>query len=159
MGMYMKEDDIFIPSLFEQVNLRFAPRQGSEPEWFGGVEEVADLQKKFQVFRKGRSFHQSASLLGLGGHGNPRARARWFAYLDSLNKYKSNRPNENGDEAVVNALIENLAHAIPLPVHFKPHDAGAEPDWRVIVGEEPRPLFYMAIDYLTVSFPARPHRY
>ena len=153
----MKEDDIFIPSFFEQINLRFAPRQGSEPEWFGGIDEIADLQRKFRVFRKDRSFHQSASLLGLGLHTNPRARARWFSYLDSLKKYKSNRPDQNGDEAVVNALIENLALAAPLPVHFKAHDAGAEPDWRVIIGDEPRPLFYMVSDHLTVSLPGRPH--
>ena len=157
MGAFMREDDIFVPSFVEMLNLRFAPRQGPEPEWFGGVDEAADLQAKFQVFQAGRSFRQSVSLLGLGGHLNLRARNRWFAYLDSLVKYGSNRPGQNGDEAIVNALIEDLGSAVPLPVHFKPHDAGAEPDWRVIIGDEPRPLFYTARDYLTVSLPMRLH--
>lgn len=153
----MREDDVYIPSFFEQINLRFASRQGSEPEWFGGIEEIADLQRKFQVFQKGRSFHQSASLLGLGVHTNLRARARWFSYLNDLPKFRSNRPGQNGDEAVVNALVENLALAAPLPVYFKAHDAGSEPDWRVIIGDEPRPAFYMTNDHLTVSFPGRPY--
>jgi len=152
----MREDDIYVPTFLELLNLRFALRQGPEPEWFGGVHEMADLQAKFQVFQKGRPFKQSASLLGLGGNFNSRARTRWFDYLDSLAKYRSNKPGQNGDEAIVGALMENLASASLLPVHFKAYDAGADPDWRVIVGEEPRPLFYVATDYLTISLPMRP---
>ena len=156
MGTQMLEDDIFIPSFLERLNLRFAPRQGDEPEWFGGVEEAAKLQADHQVFQKDRSFRQSASLLGLGGHQNPRARTRWFNLLDGLKDYPSNKPGLNGDEAVVQAITENLASPSPLPVHFKAHDSRAEPGRRVIVGEEPRPLFYLERDYLTISIPMKP---
>ncbi len=156
MGTLMREDDVFIPSFLEAINLRFAPRQGPEPEWFGGVDEVAELQVAFQVFQKGRPFQQSIALLGLGGHLNSRPRARWFALLDDLKTYESNRPDQNGDEAIVNALLENLAAEPPLPVYFKAHDSRAEPGRRVMVDAEPRPIFYIERDYLTVSIPMRP---
>lgn len=152
----MREDDIFIPSFLERLNLRFAPRQSGDPEWFGGVEEAAKLQADYQVFQEKRSFQQSASLLGLGGHQNPRARTRWFTLLDSLKDYPSNRPGLNGDQAVVQAILENLTSSSPLPVHFKAHDSRGEPGRRVIVGEEPRPLFYIERDYLTISIPMKP---
>ena len=158
MGTFMREDDIFIPSFLELLNLRFALRQGPEPEWFGGVEEVAELQAKFKVFQQGRSFQDSVSLLGLGGQMNSRARARWFALLDNLKNHQSNKPGQTGDEAIVSALIENLSLTPPLPVYFKAHDAGDNPVWRVIVGDEPRPIFYIAHDYLTISIPMRPRQ-
>jgi hypothetical protein len=156
MGERMKEDDIYVPSFLEYLNLRFAPRQGNEPEWFGGVDEVAALQREFAVFQKGRSFQKSAALLGLGGHLNSRARNRWFTVLTNLANYSSNKPGQNGDECIVNAIIENLAASSPLPVFFKAHDLRAEGRARVIVGEEPRPVFYLEQDYLTVSLPMRP---
>ena len=156
MGQLMREYDVFIPSFLEMLNLRFAPHEANTPEWLGGVAEVAALQRELSVFQAGRSFQQSAALLGLGGQMNPQARTRWFALLDDLKNYESSRPGLNGDACIVQAMIENLGMADPLPVHFKAHDSRAQGGRRVIVGEEPRPVFYLEQDYLTVSLPMRP---
>ena len=67
MGEFMKEYDVLIPGLLENLNLRFAPVQAQTPEWLGGIAELADIQRKHQIFQKGRSFAESAAILGLGG--------------------------------------------------------------------------------------------
>lgn len=156
MGTSMMEDDIYVPSFLEQLNLRFAPRMDESPDWFGGVEEIAQLQKDHQIFQEGRSFRQSVALLGLGKLMNWRATKRWLDYLDHLKRRPSNRPGQNGDERIVKALIEHLASDKPSPVHFKAHDARQKDGERVIVGEEARPVFYIEKDYLTISLPMRP---
>ena len=51
MGRIMKEDDIFISGLFDLMNIRFGPSQG-EDEAYGGIPEMKELQKEFQIFRR-----------------------------------------------------------------------------------------------------------
>jgi len=156
MGDFMKEDDIFIESLFDVLNLRFAPtpRDRGATEWLGGVEEIAALQKQFQIFRQGRSFKDSVAFLNAGGFWNWRAKKRWYDLLSDLVRRASNRVGQNGDEAIVNALIANLGVADPLPAFFKAHDL--RDDDRVVIRERDRPLFYLERDYLTVSIPLVP---
>ncbi|MBK6294390.1 MAG: hypothetical protein IPF55_08785 [Rhodoferax sp.] len=69
MGWYMKEDDIYIGSLLDEMNVRFAPSQGKE-DLFGGIDEMVALQKEFKIFKKGRSFKTSLSVLNIGARGN-----------------------------------------------------------------------------------------
>jgi hypothetical protein len=156
MGSGLVEFDMFVASFFELANLRFAPRHRNGPEWFGGLDEMVELQKEFQVFQKGRSFKQSAALLGLGPHMTPLGKARWLNLLADQANYPSNIPGLNGDEAIVDAIQRNLASPSPRPVHFKAHDSRPEGQRRVIVDEEPRPLFYINEDFLTISIPMKP---
>ncbi len=155
MGRMMKEDDIFIDSLFDLLNLRFGPTEFGADN-FGGIVEMAALQKEFQIFKRGRSFRDSAAIMNLGGFWNARAKNRWYSLLADLKNYDSNIPKQNGNDAIVNALIKNLASEPPLPVYFKAHDSRGEGERRVIVGAEPHPLFYIDREYLTVSLPMKP---
>ena len=75
MGWYMKEDDIYIGSLLDEMNIRFAPSQGKE-DLFGGIDEMVSLQKEFKIFKKGRSFKTSLSVLNIGARGN-QVKNRW----------------------------------------------------------------------------------
>jgi hypothetical protein len=156
MGAFMKEDDIYIASLLDLLNLRFAPSQDGD-EWFGGLEEMIALQKEFKIFKRGRSFKDSVRILNLGGFWNNRAKNRWYKLLEDLKKYKSNKAGENGDQSIVKALIKNLASNKPLPVHFEAHDSREPGGDLVLVDQDPKPIFYIEEPpYLTISLPMKP---
>jgi hypothetical protein len=153
MGFFMKEHDIYVGSVLEQFNLRFAPAIGGK-EHYGGLEEMVELQKEFQIFKEGRSFKTSMSVLNIGGSMNHDTKNRWYKTLDLLRKLKSNVPGQSGDKAIVSALVSNLAAKKPLPVFFTSHDASAsDGKAQVLITEKGRPLYYMKRDYLIVSFP------
>jgi hypothetical protein len=156
MGRRMMEDDIYIGSLFDLLNLRFAPSQGPGPDNFGGIDEMAALQKEFQIFKRSRSFRDSAAIMNLGGFWNARAKNRWHRLLDDLKEYDSNQRGKNGNDAIVSALIKNLESADPLPVYFKAHDSRIAGERQVFVSRERRPLFYIEQDFLTISLPMMP---
>lgn len=153
MGFFMKEHDIYVGSLQEKLNLRFAPSMGTK-ELHGGLDEMVALQKEFVIFKAGRSFDVSISALNLTGLSNAETKNRFHRYLASLRKVKSNVTGKTGDAAIVDALVRNLAAKKPLPVYFELHDLNAAKDAnRVLITEKGRPLFYMKQDYLIVSLP------
>lgn len=156
MGFFMREHDIFIGSLLEQLNLRFAPEPvtpDSNDNLAGGIREMVELQKEFQIFKKGRPFATSVRALHLLAH-NRSVANRWLTLLGALSKHSSSRAGENGSEAIVNALIENLSQADPLPVYFTSHDMGgkkvAESQVQISRG---RPIHYLEQEYLVISLP------
>jgi hypothetical protein len=152
MGTFMKEHDIYIGSLLEDLNLRFAPSQGSKT-YFGGIEEMVALQKEFKIFKKGRSFETSCALLNLGARNNE-LKELWKSLLRNLCKHPSSKGNEHGDDAIVNAIIRNLGSAAPLPVYFTSHNMGGdERNIEVKITPKSRPLHYMEHDYMTISLP------
>jgi hypothetical protein len=68
MGEIMKEDDVYIGGLLDELNIRFGPTQGgARTEWFGGIDEMARLQREFELFKQGRSFRDSVAVLNIGG--------------------------------------------------------------------------------------------
>lgn len=153
MGAFMKEHDIYVGSLQEKLNLRFAPNLGSKDQ-YGGLEEMVALQKEFEIFKEGRRFETSIAVLNLTGSSNNDVKNRFHKYLGSLRRAKSNIAGLNGDAAIVNSLVNNLAEKKPLPVYFELHDLAASKDSnRVLITERGRPLFYMKQDYLVVSLP------
>lgn len=157
MGYFLKEHDIYVGTLFDELNVRFAPSQGKESH-YGGVEEMVALQKEFRIFKRGRSFKTSVAVLNIGAFNND-VKNRWHQYLEKLDSYDSNRKGQNGDVAIVSALIKNLAAANPLPVYFTSHDMrGAAENRQVRVLENTRPVFYLEVDYLTISMPMQPER-
>jgi hypothetical protein len=152
MGWFMQEHDIYIGSMLEELNLRFAPSQGTDAH-YGGVDEMAELQKEFKIFKKGRSFRTSVSVLNIGARNNE-VRNRWLNLLGALAKHASNVKGKNGDEAIVDAIAKNLASKKPLPVYFTSHDMrGSEENAQVKVMHGHRALHYLEQEYLSISLP------
>ncbi len=156
MGFFMKEHDIYVGTMLDELSLRFAPPHGAK-EHFGGIDEMVELQKEFEIFKKGRSLRTSATALHLGGSINHEVKNRFYRYLGNLRRQKSNVKGLNGEDAIIGALISNLSARKPLPVYFDYHDMRGEGDAKgVIVKDKARPLFYMDQDYLYISLPAQP---
>jgi len=149
MGLFLKEHDIYIGGLLENLNLRFAPSQGVD-DGLGGVEEMAALQQTFRVFSDGRSFKDCVALLGLASHANWKTKNRWFQLLDWLDKCPSDTAMKGG-ERIVSVLEQHLEPPQPSPVHFTAHDL--KTDKRVLVRPDDQPIFYMTTRFLTISLP------
>lgn len=155
MGFFMKHNDILIGSMLDQLNLRFAPPQGKE-KTYGGIEEMAALQKEFEIFKKGRPFARSVAVLNLAAYNND-AKNHWHDLLGNLHRHKSNRGKLNGDEAIVDALVKNLKAKSPMPVYFTSHDMRqGEESKKVLITDKARPVFYIERDYLVISLPMKP---
>jgi hypothetical protein len=155
--MFMQEHDVYVGTMLDELNLRFAPSRSAK-EHHGGIDEMVELQKEFGIFKEGRPFYRSAQALHLGGSVNHEVKNRFGEYLKFLRRQKSNVKGKNGDDAIVSAIVANLAAKTPLPVHFATHDMreGGE-SAGVIVRHAHKPLFYMTNDYLSISLPAAPH--
>ncbi len=152
MGWYMQEDDIYIGSMLDELNLRFAPYQGKKT-LYGGIEELVALQKEFRIFKKGRSFRTSVSVLNLGARNNE-VKNRWYELLGNLHRHPSNQGKQSGDVAIVSAIIKNLGSKNPLPVYFTSHEMqGAKENTEVKIVDRDRPVHYIEKDYLTISLP------
>lgn len=149
MGWFMKEHDIYIGSMLDELNLRFAPSQGLAT-LYGGIDEMVALQTEFKILKKGRSFRTSVAALNLGARNND-VKNRWLDLLGALSKHESNIAKQDGDSAIVNALVKNLAAKAPLPVYFTSHPM--QENAQVKITDKCRPLHYMEQDYLTVSLP------
>ncbi len=157
MGYFMREQDIQVGSLLEELNVRFGPTPG-KPAYFGGIDEMVALQKEFKIFKRGRSFKASVAALNIGAS-NAEAKNRLYDYFLSLAKHDSNVATQNGDAAIVNAIVRNLASKNPVPVYFTSHGMRAEKgNTRVLITEKDRPVSYFNRDYLTISFPTLPEK-
>lgn len=155
MGYFMKENDIYIGTMLDELNLRFAPSQGKDTH-FGGIQEMVALQTEFKVFKKGRSFKTSCSVLNLGARNNE-VKNRWLSLLGNLNRHESNYKNLDGDAAIVIAVIKNLASKNPLPIYFTSHDMrGPRENAQVKITDPSRPVHYLEQDYMTISLPMQP---
>jgi hypothetical protein len=156
MGFFMKEHDVYVGTMLDDLNLRFAPAHGSKDQ-FGGIEEMAAVQKEFGIFKEGRSLRTSAMALHLGNGSNHEVKNRFYGYLANLRRQKSNVKGQNGEVAIVKALLKNFAAKKPLPVYFDFHDMrGGGDNQGVIVREKGMPLFYMDQAYLWISLPMQP---
>ena len=155
MGWFMKEHDIYVGSMLDELNLRFAPSQGMESHQ-GGVEEMAALQTEFKLFKKGRAFKTSCAAFNLGARNNE-AKNRWYKFLTSLQKHESNVKGLDGDQAIVAAIVKNLGATKPLPIFFTSHDMrGDKANSQVKITGISRPIHYLEQDYLTISLPMQP---
>jgi hypothetical protein len=153
MGDLLKEHDIHVESFAHQLNLRFAPPAGLRTH-HGGIEELAELQKEFQVFKKDRRLSKSMAVLGIGSTTGNAPKNVLYGYFDGLAKMGSNVAGLNGEQAVIDALLKNFAAKKPLPVYFKYHDMAApHGDMRVLVTPKARPVSYFNHDFMVLSFP------
>jgi hypothetical protein len=155
MGFFMKEHDIYIGTMLEGLNLRFAPSQGKDSH-FGGINEMVVLQKEFKIFKKGRSFKTSCAVLNLGPRNNE-VKTLWQNLLGNLYRHGSNKKGLDGDAAIVSAVMKNLASEKPLPIFFTSHDMrGAKENSQVKIIDKSQPIHYLEQDYLTISIPMQP---
>lgn len=154
MGFFMKEHDVHVENLLGELNVRFGPTPDKKTH-FGGIREMVELQKEFKLFKKGRSFAKSMAVLNIGAS-NAEARNRLLEYFGNLSKHDSNVTGQNGDVAIVNAIMKNLASKKPLPIYFTYHDMRAEKgNTRVLITDKSRPVPYFKQDYLTISVPTK----
>lgn len=154
MGLFMKEHDVHVENLLGELNVRFGPTPDKKSH-YGGIAEMVALQKEFKIFKKGRPFRSSVAVLNIGAF-NAEARNRMLDYFGNLGKHASNVAGKNGDQAIVNALIRNLAAKNPLPVYFTYHDMrAAKGNTRVLVTDKSRPVPFFQTDYLTISIPTK----
>lgn len=152
MGLFMQEHDIYVGSVLDELNLRFAPTQGKKGHR-GGIEEMVALQKEFGIFKKSRTFKTSLAALNLSSRNND-VKNRWYALVGALDRHKSNWRGLDGDAAIVDAIVKNLASRKPLPVYFASHDMrGAKENSEVKITDKARPIHYLEKDYLVISLP------
>lgn len=155
MGFFMKDHDIYIGTMLDELNLRFAPSQGRDSH-YGGVEEMAALQTEFKIFKKGRAFKTSCAALNLGARNNE-VKNLWQKLLGNLHKHESTSKGLDGDQAIVAAIVKNLSAAKPLPVFFTSHDMrGDKANSQVKIIGISQPIHYLEQDYLTISLPMQP---
>ncbi|WP_298927445.1 hypothetical protein [uncultured Ramlibacter sp.] len=155
MGWFMQEHDIYIGSMLDELNVRFAPTQKGAAN-HGGIREMIELQTEFKLFKKGRSFRTSVTALNLSAW-NHDVKNRWYDLVGALAKHDSNVRGQNGDVAIVSALVKNLASKTPLPVYFTSHDMrGDKENAQVKIFDKSRPIHYLEQDYLTISLPMQP---
>jgi hypothetical protein len=121
MGLFMKEHDIYIGTMLDELNLRFAPSQGKDSH-FGGILEMADLQKEFKLFKKGRSFKMSCAALNLGARNNE-VKNLWQNLLGNLYRHGSNKKGLDGDAAIVRRSHQEpgLQNAVAGFLHLARH--------------------------------------
>ena len=143
MGARMIECDNQIPALLDFMSLRFSPPDGSGDDRYGGVEEMAQLQNEFGIFKKGRRLSHSINVLGLAGFASARVKNRWMKVLDDV---------VNGDE-IVDRIIANLASQKPAPMFFRATSPKEKFVATIIQG---RPLPFLDDNYIIVELPMKP---
>lgn len=158
MGVRVQFHEVYYGSFFEQFNMRFGPTETvQDPVWrSGGIAEIAALQRQFQVFRRDRPFVESAALLGLGGLISGPAKDRWIDYLHRLPTMQSDDPKQNGDQRIVNALIENFEQTNPAPCFMQAHDGRLSEPGRVMVDHASPMFLFEPAHFLTIRLPMRP---
>jgi hypothetical protein len=145
MGQFMKDDDYFIEPLLDVLNMRFAPGRP--------IKEMAQLQKRFQVFQNGRSFGDSVRLINAVGD-DRRANGRWYQLLGWLLEVGSDT-EQNGSDSIVSALMETLGARVPDPVYFTYHIA-TKNNPRVEIKTKNVAVEFMQDRFLTISLPLIP---
>ena len=170
MGALTRDDDYFVGSFLETLNLCF----GSYPDALptaddarltaseaamklgtNGIREIQAIQAEFNIFDVDRPLVQSLRALGVGGAWNPHAKRKWYMALRRLDHYPSNVAGLTGGKAIAKTLADHLASDNPRPVHFKAHDTRAE-GAQVLITQRARPVFYLEEDYLVISIPMTP---
>jgi len=145
VGQFMKQDDYFIEPLLDILNMRFAPGPA--------IREMATLQKRFGIFKIGRSFRDSVRIINAISE-DRRANQRWLRLLGWLRQVGSDS-DQNGSERIVSALVENLEARAPKPVHFTYH-VSTKSNAQVRITPNIAAVSFMRDRFLTISIPLIP---
>jgi hypothetical protein len=132
--------------ILHKVNTRFAPG--------APIQEMAQIQKEFQVFSPKNSLQQACRVLNLGPTDHSE-RTLYYKYLDRLKRVPSDLPGVNGHDRIVKARQENLESSAPLPMYNKTHRAAD--DKRVTVSRG-KPIPHEEQEYIVISIPSVPSK-
>jgi len=141
----MKQDDYFIEPLLDILNMRFAPG--------AAIREMASLQKRFGIFKVGRSFRDSVRIINAVSE-DRRANRRWLRLLGWLRQVGSDTV-QNGSDRIVSAVVENLEARAPKPVHFTYH-ISTKSNPQVQITPNIAAVSFMRDRFLTISIPLIP---
>jgi hypothetical protein len=143
MGVYIT--DTSTADVLFKLNRRFGPGPA--------IEEMVVIQKEFGIFSEKYTLKQAFRVL----HVVPEdftERRFWFAFLEALKNYVSDREDVSGHDRIVQAYQENLESTAPLPVHTTTHKLTE--DRRILVDVESYPIIYEERKYVTISIPTKP---
>jgi hypothetical protein len=151
MGFLIKDDTTL--DVLAKLNRRFGP---------GGIKEMVELQKEFQIFSGDHTLEHSFMLLGIVPCDSVE-RERWFKFLGKLKDYPSDIPKLNGYKRVIAAFEQALIPVLHIPVglrnpplHVAVHSMREDP--RVTFAMEGHPLIFTAQSYRILSIPTKPAR-
>lgn len=114
------------------------------------IQEMAALQKEFQMFSVAHDLRTAAALLGLAPDEEPQ-RKQWLGFIDHLKKVPSNVAHQSGHDLIRATLQKNL-EGKKLPVFFTYHNGAKEP--RVLVSTA-QPLVFSTAPHVVVSVPTQ----
>jgi hypothetical protein len=143
MGVYIT--DTSTADVLFQLNRRFGPGPA--------IEEMVVIQEEFGIFSKNYTLKQAFRVLHIAPEDFTERRF-WFAFLEALKNYVSDREGVSGHDRIVQAYQENLESAVPLPVHTTTHKLTEDP--RIRVDTESNPIIYEDRKYVTISIPTKP---
>jgi hypothetical protein len=144
MGGFIDDDDLLTTQ--GQLNRRFGP---GDP-----IDEMVGLQRAFKIFSPKHPLREASALLDIGP-ADRKQRQNWYKYLDSLKKFKSEKPKVNGHDLIVAALKQDLESKKPLPVYFDWHSAKEDPRVWARRPDKGPPLLYQGQDFLRISVPIK----
>lgn len=143
MGRMIQDDTT--RDVLDLLNKRFGP---------GGIREMVELQKEFDIFSPDHPLEQSFRLIGI--EPSDRAeRQRWYTFLGTLKDYPSDLPNVNGYKRVIQAFRQALTQGSALPVHVGVHAMKDNPQV-TFSAEGSTPLVYSTQSYRVLSIPTKP---
>src|SRR3954466_11127868 len=120
MGVYIT--DTSTADVLFLLNRRFGPGHA--------IEEMVVVQKEFGVFSENFTLKQAFRVLHIVPEDFTERRF-WYAFLEALKNYVSDREGVSGHDRIVQAYQENLEGGAPLPVHTTTHKLAE--DRRILV--------------------------
>ncbi|MCA6100375.1 hypothetical protein [Bradyrhizobium australafricanum] len=142
MGRMIQDDTT--RDVLDLLNKRFGP---------GGIMEMVELQKEFDIFSPNHPLEQSFRLIGIEPADRVE-RKRWYTFLGTLKDYPSDQPNVSGYKRVVQAFRQALTQGPYLPVLVSVHAMKENP--KVTFADGHTPLIYSTQSYRVLSIPTKP---
>ncbi len=143
MGVYIT--DTSTADVLFQLNRRFGPGPA--------LDEMVVIQKEFGIFSDKYTLKQAFRVLHIVPEDFTERRF-WFAFLEALKNYVSDREGVSGHDRIVQAYQENLESDAPLPIYTTTHKLSD--DRRILVDAESHPIIYEERKYVTISIPTKP---
>ncbi|MHC1949110.1 hypothetical protein IF803_32755 [Bradyrhizobium sp. UFLA06-06] len=143
MGRMIQDDTT--RDVLDLLNKRFGP---------GGIMEMVELQKEFDIFSPNHPLEQSFRLIGIEP-ADRIERKRWYTFLGTLKDYPSDQPNVSGYKRVVQAFRHALTQNPYLPVLVSVHAMKENPKV-TFAADGHTPLIYSTQSYRVLSIPTKP---
>jgi hypothetical protein len=130
-----------VPSIQNEVNLRFAP---GDP-----ILEMKALHREFGLFSGKHELASVASVLNIRPR-HEKEQEGWIAFLRYLKKLKSDVPGTNAHKRIIMAVRDELEAEKSRPIFFTWHPASVNNS--LMVTAEPA-FSFSSTKYLVISVP------